>query len=178
MTDIPQRFTATWVYDLPFGAGRKFVSGIRALDYIVGPWQISGTYQAQIGYPYNVTQTNTLGLYSPIQYPDAVGNPNLSNKTIAEWFNPKAFAIAPQDVLGNAPRASFFGPGQNNWNLAVSRIFPIRERMDFRIRAEFYDAFNYPQWSGLNTSITSPAFGSVTSAMDPRTVQFSGRIQF
>ncbi len=178
MTDIPQRFTFTWVYNLPFGSGGKVARGVPGLSYAIGHWQVSGVYQAQVGYPYNVTQTNTLGLYSPIQYPNAVGNPNPSNRSIAEWFNPKAFAIAPQDALGDAPRASFFGPGQNNWNIAIARIFPIREQLNFRIRAEFYDAFNHPQWSGLNTSITSPAFGSVTSAMDPRTVQFSGRIQF
>jgi hypothetical protein len=148
------------------------------LSYAIGHWQVSGVYQAQTGYPYNITQANTLGLFNPIQYPNAVGDPKLSNRSIAEWFNPKAFAIAPQDALGNAPRASLFGPGQNNWNIAIARIFPIREQLNFRIRAEFYDAFNHPQWSNLNTSITSPAFGSVTSAMDPRTVQFSGRIQF
>ena len=178
MIDIPQRFTTSFVYDLPVGSGGKIAGGIPVASYVLGHWQVSGTYQAQIGYPYNVTQANTLGLFNPIQYPNAVGNPNLSNQSIAQWFNPKAFAIAPQDTLGSAPRASLFGPGQNNWNIAISRIFPIREHLNFRVRAEFYDAFNHPQWSNLNTTITSPAFGSVTSAMDPRTVQFAGRIQF
>lgn len=178
MIDIPQRFTFAWVYDLPLGSGGKVAKDIPVLSYVVGHWQVSGNYQAQIGYPYNVTQANDLGLYSPIQYTNQVGNPNLSNQSIAEWFNPKAFAMAPVDSLGNTPRASLFGPGQNNWNIAVARIFPIRERINFRLRAEFYDAFNHPQWNGLNTTITSPAFGSVTSAMDPRTIQFAGRIQF
>jgi hypothetical protein len=178
MIDIPQRFTFAWVYDLPLGSGGKVARDIPVLSYAIGHWQMSGNYQAQIGYPYNVTQANDLGLYSPIQYPDAEGAPKPSHRSIAGWFNPKAFAMAPVDSLGNAPRASLFGPGQNNWNIAVARIFPIRERINFRLRAEFYDAFNHPQWNGLNTTITSPAFGAVTSAMDPRTIQFAGRIQF
>lgn len=61
---------------------------------------------------------------------------------------------------------------------AITRSFPITEHVRFKLRGEFYDAFNHPQWSGLNTTITSPAFGSVTGAMDPRVIQFSGRISF
>jgi hypothetical protein len=80
--------------------------------------------------------------------------------------------------LGDAPRASFFGPGLNIWNIAIGRTFPIGEHFNFKLRGEFYNAFNKVLWSGLNTSITSPAFGSVTAAMDPRVVQFSGRLTF
>ncbi len=178
MIDIPQRATVAWVYDLPFGSGGKWKTGANVPDYVIGHWQLTGNASFQIGYPYNVTQTNTLGLFSPIQYPNAVGNPNLANKSIAEWFNTGAFAIAPQDTLGNAPRASFFGPGLNVWNIAIGRSFPIRERFVFKLRGEFYNAFNRPLWSNLNTTITSPAFGTVTAAMDPRVVQFSGRLTF
>jgi hypothetical protein len=177
MLDIPQRVTLAFVYNLPFGAGGQLKTGMRVPDQIVGHWQLTGNASFQIGYPYNVTQTNTLGLFSSIQYPNLVGNPN-GNKSIGEWFNTSAFAIAPQDTLGNAPRASFFGPGLNIWNIAIGRSFPLGEHFVFKLRGEFYNAFNRPLWSGLNTTITSPAFGTVTSAMDPRIVQFSGRLTF
>lgn len=178
MLDIPQRATVAWVYDLPFGGGGRFKTGSRLPDYIIGHWQLTGNASFQRGLPQNVTQTNTLGLFSANQYVNAVGNPNLANKSISEWFNTAAFQIAPQDTLGSAPRASFFGPGLNIWNLAVGRSFPIGEHFVFKLRGEFYNAFNRPLWSSLNNNITSPAFGTVTGAMDPRVVQFAARLTF
>jgi len=176
--DIPQRFTTAFVYDLPFGAGGKLARGIPVLSYILGHWEASGLVQMQDGYPYNVTQANTLGLFSGAQYATTVGNPNLprGNRTVQEWFNPAAFAITPQDQLGNTARASFFGPGQNNFDLSVQRIFPIKERLRFKLRVDMFNAFNHPQFSNLNTTITSPAFGSVTSDLGPRVMDVSGRL--
>ncbi len=76
MLDIPQRVTLAFVYDLPFGAGGKFKTGMRVPDQIVGHWQLTGNASFQVGLPLNVTQSNTLGLFSAIQYPNLVGNPN------------------------------------------------------------------------------------------------------
>jgi hypothetical protein len=177
MLDIPQRVTLAFVYDLPFGAGGKLKTGMRVSDQIIGHWQLTGNASFQVGLPQNVTQSNTLGLFSAIQYPNLVGNPN-GNKSFSQWFNTAAFQIAPQDTLGDSPRASFFGPGLNLWNIAVGRSFPIGEHFVFKLRGEFYNAFNKVLWSSLNTNLTSPAFGAVTGAMDPRVVQFSGRLTF
>ncbi len=176
--DIPQRFTAAFVYNLPFGAGGKFATGIPVLSYALGHWQASGLVQMQIGYPYNVTQANTLGDFSGAQYTTSLSNPSIdpSKRTTAEWFNPAAFAITPQDQLGNTSRASFFGPGQDNFDIAVQRIFPIRERLQFKLRVDMFNAFNHPQFNNLNVNITSPAFGSVTSDNGPRVMAVSGRL--
>jgi Carboxypeptidase regulatory-like domain/TonB dependent receptor len=176
--DIPQRFTAAFVYSLPFGAGGKFASGIPAVSQVIGHWQVSGLVQMQVGYPYNVSQANTLGLFSAAQYATTVGNPNISpgKRTVQEWFNPAAFAITPQDQLGDTARASFFGPGEDNWDLAIQRSFPIRERLEFKLRVDMFNAFNHPQFDNLNTTITSPAFGSVTSDLGPRRMDVAGRL--
>ena len=60
------------------------------------------------------------------QYTTAFSNPSLSSdqRTLSGWFNTAAFAITPQDQLGDAPRASLFGPGQNNFDLSIQRILP------------------------------------------------------
>jgi hypothetical protein len=176
--DIPQRFTSAFVYDLPVGAGGKLAKGTPVVSYILGHWEASGLVQMQKGYPYNVSQANDLGLFSGAQYATSLSNPNIprANRTVQEWFNPAAFAITPQDQLGNTARASFFGPGQNNFDLAVQRIFPVRERLRFKLRVDMFNAFNHPQFSNLNTTITSPAFGSVTSDLDPRVMDVSGRL--
>jgi hypothetical protein len=176
--DIPQRFTTAFVYSLPFGAGGKFATGIPVLSYVIGHWQVSGLVQMQIGYPYNVMQTNTLGLFSGAQYATSLSNPSIapSARTTARWFNPAAFAITPQDQLGDTSRASFFGPGQDNFDLAIQRAFPIKERLQFKIRVDMFNAFNHPQFNNLNVTITSPAFGSVTSDNGPRVMDISGRL--
>jgi hypothetical protein len=175
MIDIPQRFSSAFVYDVPFG---KFTKGIPVVSYIVGNWQVSGLVQMQVGYPYNVSQANTLGLFSGAQYATALSNPSIprGERTTARWFNPAAFAITPQDQLGNAARASLFGPGQNNWDLAVQRVFPIKERLQFKLRVDLFNAFNHAQFSNLNTTITSPAFGAVTGDLGPRSMDVAGRL--
>jgi hypothetical protein len=178
MIDIPKRFTSAFVYHLPFGDGGKLLRGVPVLSYAIGHWEAGGLVQMQVGYPYNVSQSNTLGLFSGAQYVEALSNPSISSsqRTISKWFNPAAFAITPQDQLGDAPRASLFGPGQNNFDLSIQRIFPVKERFQFKLRVDMFNAFNHPQWSGLNTSITSPAFGAVTGDLGPRSMDVSGRL--
>ena len=176
--DVPQRFTVAFVYDLPFGSGGKLGSRIPVASYLFGHWEFSGLVQMQSGYPYNVTQANTLGLFSGAQYTTSLSNPSIApaDRTIEKWFNPAAFAITPQDQLGNTSRASLFGPGQDNFDLSFQRIFPIKERLKFKLRVDMFNAFNHPQFSNLNTTITSPAFGSVTSDLGPRVMDVSGRL--
>lgn len=176
--DIPQRFIASWVYQLPFGSGGKFAATVPVLNQVIGHWQVSGVGQFQNGNPYTVRQHDTLGLFSEGQYPTRVGNPQLSNRTLAEWFNTKAFQITPPDTLGNAARNLFFGPGQNNFDISVMRNFPFMERYTFQVRGDFYNAFNHPQFNGLNTNLNSAAFGRVTGVMSPRVIQLVGRFQF
>jgi hypothetical protein len=164
--DIPQRFTAAFVYNLPFG---RLAKGMPAVSYILGHWQASGLVQMQTGNPYNISQANDLGLFSGAQYATSLSNPSIApaDRTVAKWFNPAAFAITPQDLLGNTPRASLFGSGQNNFDLAVQRVFPIKARFQFKLRVDRFNAFNHPPFSNLNTTITGPAFGSVTSGRPP-----------
>lgn len=180
MTDIPQRFSLTAVWNLPIGAGGRILNSTPVINQVLGHWRVSTIAAFQIGYPYNVSQSNTLGLFSAAQYTTKVGNPHIdrSKRTLEHWFNTDAFQITPQNTLGNGPRASLFGPGQNVWNLSLMRDVPIREKVTFTFRGDAYNAFNHPQFNGLGTSITSGSYGQLTSAQDARTLQVSGRIRF
>ncbi|MBB6144664.1 hypothetical protein HNQ77_002620 [Silvibacterium bohemicum] len=181
MTDIPQRFSLSAVYELPVGSGGRFVAHTPVLSQAIAHWKVSTVAQFQKGYPYNVSQGNTLGLFSGAQYATKLGNPDIArgSRTIENWFNTAAFAITPQDTLGNAPRASLYGPGQNVWDLSLMRDIPIRERVSFTFRADAHNAFNHPQFDGLGTSLTNLAtFGHVTGAEDPRMLLLVGRFRF
>ncbi len=180
MTDIPQRLSVTGVYNLPFGAGGLFKTNHWLVDQALGHWRVSTVASFQVGYPYNISQANTTGLFNSAQYVTEVGNPKISrsSRTVAKWFNTSAFRITPQDTLGNAPRAALFGPGQNVWNLSLMRDIPLWEHATFTLRGDAYNVFNHPQFDGLGTSITSATIGRVTSAEDARELLVSGRIRF
>lgn len=180
MTDIPQRLSVTAVYNLPFGVGGRFFTSQRVVGQIIGHWRVSTVASFQRGYPYNVSQTNTTGLYNGAQYVTEIGNPEIGrgSRTASKWFNTGAFQITPQDTFGNAPRATLFGPGQNVWNVGLMRDIPFGERVTFTFRGDAYNIFNHPQFDGLGTSTTSATFGKLTGAEDQRELLVSGRIRF
>lgn len=185
MINIPQRFSLSGVYALPVGAGGHYLTHTPVLSQIIGHWKTSAVAQFQMGYPYFITQTNQLGIFSGAQYATRVGNPNLprGSRTVQQWFNPAAFAITPPNTLGNTPRAALYGPGQNVWDISLMRDVPIHERMKLTIRVDAHNAFNHPQFSGLNTTlnptnIANHTFGMVTGAQDPRQLLLIGRFTF
>ncbi len=178
MLDIPQRFTAAYVWDVPIGSGGKLVTGVPVVSQVIGHWKVTGITQFQIGYPYNVSQTNTDGLFNQAQYCNKVGSPYLSNPTVAEWYNPAAFQIAPPDTFGTCPRASLFGPGLNDWQNSVSRTFPIKERFNLQFRIDFYNTFNHPSFDKLNTNISVAGAGAATGDIGARTIQLDARVSF
>lgn len=180
MTNVPQRFSLTAVYALPVGSGSRFMAHTPIVSQAIGHWRVSTVAQFQKGYPYFISQGDTLGIFSGGQYVTKVGNPDIdrSSRTIEKWFNPAAFQITPQDTLGNSPRAALYGPGQNVWDLTLMRDVPFGERANLSFRVDAHNAFNHPQFSGLNTTITNPAFGSVTGAQDPRMLLLIGRLRF
>jgi outer membrane receptor protein involved in Fe transport len=180
MTNIPQRFSLSAVYELSFGTGGKWLASTPVVSQAIGHWKVSTVAQFQKGYPYFISQSDTLGLFSGGQYATKVGDPNLArgSRTVEKWFNTAAFQITPQDTLGNAPRAALYGPGQNVWDISLMRDVPLLEHTTFTFRVDAHNAFNHPQFSGLNTTITNTAFGTVTGAQDPRMLLLVGRFRF
>ena len=181
MTNIPQRFSLTAVYALPFGSGGRFASHAPVVSQVIGHWKVSTVAQFQMGYPYNISQGDGLNIFSGGQYATKVGHPNIAHgsRTVQKWFNTAAFTTTPADTLGNAPRASLYGPGQNVWDLSLMRDIPLWEHATFTVRADAHNAFNHPQFSGLGTSLTNTkTFGTVTGAQDPRMLLLVGRLRF
>ena len=104
---------------------------------------------------------------------------NLSGpKTLTQWFNTAAFALPPIGTFGNAGNGIIRGPGINNWDFALYKNIPIRESLSAQFRAQFFNVFNHPSFSGVDTGFGSPSFGQITSARDPRIIQFGMELQF
>jgi hypothetical protein len=179
---IPQRFSLSAVYALPVGSGGRFLPNTPVVSHVIGHWKVSTVAQFQVGFPYNVSQADQLQLGSGGQFVTETGNPNIARgaRSVAKWFNTSAFSITPPDTLGTGPRASFYGPGQNVWDVSLMRDIPLWEHAAFTLRVDAHNVFNHPQFSGLNTSLsaTNTAFGTVTGAQDSRNLLLVGRLRF
>jgi hypothetical protein len=166
--DIPRVFALGWSYDIP------------RLWKISG-WQIAGLVRVQAGDAVAVTQaTNNNSAFGyAVQRPNRVANPNeLDGRTVAKYFNTAAFTAVPQFVIGNSSRNPVRGPGLQNADLMIGKTFRITERTNIEFRAEAFNVSNTPPLADPNGSFGSAAFGSITSAGNPRVFEFVGKIHF
>jgi len=124
------------------------------------------------------TNTNS-SLGFAVQRPNRIGNPNdFANRTLAKYFNTAAFTAAPQFVIGTSSRNPVRGPGLQNADLMIGKTFRIRESMNFEFRAEVFNVSNTPPLNDPNGIFGSAAFGSITSAGNPRDFEFVGKLHF
>lgn len=175
--DVPHRFVASYVYRLPFGAGGRYFTTTPFVRRVVGGWELSGITQFQTGLPLAVTQSNATGGFTNAQRPNEVASPALPDgqRTLTAWFNTSAFIKAPDYTAGNEPRFAFFGPGINNWDASLMRNIMLREKLRMQIRAEFYNAFNHPNFSNPNTALGNINYGKITSDVSPRITELALR---
>ncbi|HTS65437.1 MAG TPA: TonB-dependent receptor [Candidatus Acidoferrales bacterium] len=166
--DIPKVFAAGWVYNIP------------KLWKISG-WQIGGLVRLQAGDAVPVTQAtnNNSSLGFAVQRPNRIANPNnFAGRSLAEYFNVGAFTAAPQFVIGTSSRNPVRGPGLQEADLMIGKTFRITERLGLEFRAEAFNVSNTPPLSDPNGSFGSAAFGSITSAGNPRVFEFVGKFHF
>ncbi len=182
--DISQRFVGSFVWELPFGRGRAFGSTLPgAVNALVGGWQLSGIFTAQSGSPFSVLMSCAdINAQGNNCRPNRIAGGGLptGGPSIAEWFATAAFAIPSPQAYGNAGRNILFGPGLQNFDLGVSRVFPWRhsETKRLQVRAEFFNSLNHANFSLPVNSIDSPSFGSITSAGPGREIQIGSRLEF
>ncbi|MCC6589206.1 MAG: carboxypeptidase regulatory-like domain-containing protein [Bryobacterales bacterium] len=172
-----QRFTGSFVFDLPWGRGRKFLGNMsRPLDIIIGNWQMNGIYTARSGSPFTVTQPGDApNTGDGSGRPDTVGNPNqIDSRNIDRYFNTSAFAPAAPFRWGTTGRNTVMGPGINNWDLSLFKNIPLTEQMKVQFRAEFFNAFNRAEFGFPGSSINTAQFGRISgTSRDPRDIQMS-----
>jgi hypothetical protein len=111
-----------------------------------------------------------------------------SQRTFNHYINPTVFALPATGQIGTAWNgAAFYGPGVNNWDLAVAKHFRFGERVDSQLRVEMFNTFNHPQWSSVdNTALFDPstgqqvnsALGRITADRGPRIMQLAVRVGF
>jgi hypothetical protein len=112
------------------------------------------------------------------QRPNLVGNPFVSHSSLAEWYNPAAFALPTLGTFGDVGRNSMFGPDYQDWDLSLFRKIPIHENYQLQFRVESFNSFNHPNFGNPVATVPSPNAGEVQSAASPRILQFGLRLSF
>jgi hypothetical protein len=180
--DHRHRFVTNFLYQIPF-----LKSSQGWIHTAFGEWQVGGIWILQSGAPFTVnlstdTANNGQPTASPSQRPNLVCDPNSGPKTPTEWFNTACFTQPAAFTYGNAGRDIVTGPGLNNLDATIQKQFPVRESMKLQFRLDVFDFLNHPNFNapvGAGRIFSNAAsFGAITSANDPRELQFSLRLAF
>jgi hypothetical protein len=181
--DIPHRFVASYIYDVPF----LKTSSQPILRYAVAGWQIGGVTIIQSGSPVNVTLSGdpaNIGINN-LQRPNLVGavpklncQPLANSRELVSCYDPSAFALPDKFTFGNAPRNVLRGPKSVATDLSLMKNFPIGHGAQFQFRAELFNAFNNVNYGNPNGVFNSNSFGRLSSAGSMRQVQLGGKVIF
>ena len=185
--DVSHRLSASYAYALPFGRGRQYLADDGWLSTVLSGWETFGIVTLQSGRPFTVallseidnsgTGRSILG-FGANDRPNLISNPELSNATTLQWFNTAAFAFPVPGTFGNAGRNILEGPGFQNVNASLVKNTALSERVNLQFRAEAFNLFNHPNLNLPDNFLGSPTFGRITSARDPRHIQFGLKLLF
>ncbi len=199
--DVSQRLVISYVYDLPFGHGQKFMGDASGVtDKLVSGWGVDGITTFQKGFPLKFTYANQtalegLGLGIANVRPNVIPGCDKKAHTLPkleEFFNTSCFAEPDAYGYGSEARVdpTLRAPGINNWDLAIFKRtqFGPDNRFGLEFRTEFFDTFNHPQFgfpaTNFNGDTTagptnSIGFGQITGqANTPRLIQFGLKFAF
>jgi hypothetical protein len=175
-------FAVNWVYELPFGKGKKYGSGFNGFEnQLLGGWQLSGILTASSGQPITVgigRDIANIGARSVTQRPNLNGDPKISNPTSDKWFDSSVFSEPAPYTFGNAGRNIIIGPGRQSWTLGVFKNFYIKERHRIQFRTEFFNAFNNVNLSNPDTGFDSTNIGRIFGSENARQIQFGLKYSF
>jgi Carboxypeptidase regulatory-like domain/TonB dependent receptor len=193
--DVSQRLVVSYVLDLPFGHGKKYLASLTGVaDKLASGWGVDGVTTLQTGFPLKITygggtSLSSLGVLGQSSLrPDVVAGCNGSSPLsddarLSEWFNTACFTAAPEWGYGTESRVDprLRQDGVKNFDFALFKrtTFGPGERMGLEFRGEFFNIFNTPQFAAPNTNQVSPTFGQVTATIgNPRLIQFGLKFTF
>ncbi len=178
-TDRPFRTTVSGIWEIPVGRSRRFGNQLpKAVDFLVGGWQLNGVWIMQSGAP--------LGFGNALLAADVRAIPlSGDQRSVDRWFNTDVFVRDASRQLQQKYRQfplRFGGvraDGQRASDWSLFKTFPIAERIKVQFRAELYNAYNQASFNAPNTNPTSGAFGTLTdTASEAKNWQFSLFLRF
>ena len=179
--DLPQTFTASFDYGLPFGRGKQFLGDAHGLvNQLIGGWEATGIVTLRSGIPFtptingDVANTGVTG-----QRPEVIGSPTMVGQASC-WFyvstNPacvaldptgtNAFATPAKYTYGNGGRNILKADGLKQFDFSLLKTFPLTETKQFQFRAEMFNILNHPTFSAPSAAINNSSAGQVSSTLN------------
>jgi hypothetical protein len=176
-----------YIYTLPF-----FTKSTSLLARtVLGGWEISGVTSFQSGAPVSVSApVDSARIGAGSSRASVIGNPVIprGERTPARWFEGKAFlnpTLMPAGRFGDGGRNNLIGPGFQNWDISLLKSFQIKEQSRLQFRAESFNTFNHPNFTGINTTVRfdaagapSGGFGAVNAAGPGRVLSLGLKLKF
>ncbi|MCW5980749.1 MAG: TonB-dependent receptor [Bryobacteraceae bacterium] len=184
--DQPHILTFSYIYELPFGRGKRFAQGGVA-SKIAGGWKITGLHMYSSGTPIAVIMNNPLPIGNPSLRPNVVSSDLRSNISAGEfdpgrgdlWLNPAAFATPASFTFGNAPRYTNARiPTRLTESLGLLKDTQIGERYNLQLRFESSNPFNRVVFGGPVSNFSSGSFGRIGSAAGSRQLTLGAKFNF
>ena len=177
--DVRHRAVISYVYELPFGAGRRYMSDAGGVvGGLVGGWQLSGITTLTTGRPFSVSLQTGVNNGAP-SWPNRIGSGKLDDPSVDLWFNPADFVAPPANTYGDAGRGILYGPGHVNFDTSLSKRFSIAGESNVEFRWDVFNLFNHPGFGFPNAAIGNPNAGRIaTTIVDNRSMQFALKLNF
>jgi hypothetical protein len=206
--DVPNNFSGTVIYKLPFGDGKQFgAKWNRLTDEALGGWELAANALLSSGFPINIYQNASDGLnsaadsfnYNGVQRVNQYFQPRLVGRSPDHWFGTDpsatpcttagarinslgalcAFGIAAQGQFGTSQNNTQRAPGSKNFDLSVFKTFRTTEKQSLKFRVDAFNAFNMVSLAAPRARVGSGTYGKITGALSQgRQVQFSASYQF
>lgn len=177
--DTRHRAVISYVYQLPFGHGRRWMSDAGGvLQGIVGGWQLSGITTLTTGRPFTVFLQTGVNNGAP-SWPNRIGSGKLDDPSVDLWFNPADFKAPPPNTYGDSGRGILYAPGHINFDTSLSKRFSLYGRSNLEFRWDAFNLFNHPAFGFPNANIGNPNAGRITTTIaDNRSMQFALKLNF
>jgi hypothetical protein len=180
--DIRHNWISSYNYELPVGRGKRWLGGAsRVTDAVLGGWMTSGVLTFRTGLPLTIGEspdTSNAGSLAP--RPDAVRNGNLprGQRGPDGWFDTGAFVRQAANTFGNAGVGTIVNPGIANVDFSLQKSIRVTESKRFEFRAEAFNIFNTPLFTGVGRTLGTSTFGKITAAQAERELQMGLKFYF
>jgi hypothetical protein len=193
--DVRQAFNLSGLYQLPFGAGKPYLSSPGFVRTILGGWSLSAIGTVQTGLPVNITINRSdasvpggfaIGGAERPNYVPGVSLTPPGGSTPQEWINPAAFSVPAPGTFGNLGRNTFRAPGISQLDLGLAKDVSLSEHVHLRFRADAFNLLNRAQYGAPNANLSQVNFGVITTTISsyatgrgtPREFQLSAKMSF
>jgi hypothetical protein len=201
--DVPNNFVVSYLYDLPFGHGRKYLSHTpKVVDEAIGGWRVGGIQRYLSGQPIsffgaggipgfdngirydlvpgiNPVQIPNYGHSNPFNYAGPASAGSVFNKSA--FMDPNANRGTGPFQFGTMPRnsANIRTPTYFDEDFNISKTFPIHDQVNAEFRVEAFDAFNRHVFSKPDSGVQDTNFGQITGLINgPRNLQLVLKIHY